>query len=118
MSAFISGTSVSQVIAVKISPNSEDPMRVQFLVDSGQRSTGAMFTHSLQDELLVFLYPIATRHLFHTFFCPSLRMVALDENGLTLFDQVIQPNHFVRLPASQIILECSPETEYQPYVES
>ena len=93
-------------------------MRVQFLIDSNQRSIGAMFARSLKEDLLVFLYPTAAPRLFHTFFCPPLRMVALDEDGHAQFDQVMQPGRFVHLPASQIILECSPKTEYQPYVES
>lgn len=93
-------------------------MRVQFLVDSAQRSHGAMFQKSLREDLLVFLYPAPALRTFHTFFCPPLRMIALGEQGEALFDEVIQPGRLVRLPACQIVLECEPKTEYQPYVES
>lgn len=93
-------------------------MRVQFLVDASQRSYGAMFSRSLKEELLVFLYPASITHTFHTFFCPPLRMVALDEQGCVLFDQVIQPGKFIRLPACRIILECDPKAEFKPYVET
>lgn len=93
-------------------------MRVQFLVDSSQRSFGAMFQQSLKEDLLVFLYPAPAPRTFHTFFCPPLRMVALGEQGEALFDQVIQPGRLVRLPACRIVLECDPKTEFKPYVES
>ena len=93
-------------------------MRVQFLVDSSQRSYGAMFQKSLKEDLLVFLYPTSTPHTFHTFFCPPLRMAALDDQGGALFNQVIQPNRFVKLPACKIVLECDPKTEFKPYVET
>lgn len=93
-------------------------MHVRFLVDSSERSYGAMFSRSLKEDLLVFLYPTITPHTFHTFFCPPLRMAALDEQGLTLFDQVVQPGRFVKLPACRIVVECDPKTEFQPYVES
>lgn len=93
-------------------------MRVQFLVDPSQRSLGAMFQKSIHEDLLVFLYPARATHLFHTFFCPPLRMVALEDQGDVLFDQVIQPGRFVRLPACKIVLECGPKTEFKPYVET
>ncbi len=93
-------------------------MRVHFLTDSAQRAYGAMFSRSLEENLLVFLYPFATSHTFHTLFCPRLRMIALGDEGQALFDQVISPNRLVRLPPSKVILECAPEAEYQPHVES
>ena len=93
-------------------------MRVQFLVDSSQRSFGAMFQKSLKEDLLVFLYPIPAPRTFHTFFCPPLRMIALGEQGEALFDQVIQPGRLVRLPACKIVLECDPKAEFSSYVES
>ena len=92
-------------------------MNVHYLVTSSQRSQGAMFTKSLREDLLVFLYPQASSHTYHTFFCPPLRIIALDQDGQALFDQVIGPNRFVRLPKSKIILECAPDMEYRPYVE-
>lgn len=93
-------------------------MRVQYLVDSTQRAQGAMFSPSLQETLLVFLYPTPARRTFHTFFCPTLRIVALNEAGQALFDQVVKPNRFVHLPETKIILECAPEVDYRPYLET
>lgn len=93
-------------------------MRIHFLVEAAQRASGAMFSRSLEEDLLVFLYPVPTPHTFHTFFCPVLRMIALNDEGQALFDQVIPPNRFVRLPASKVILECAPEAKYQPHLES
>jgi hypothetical protein len=94
-------------------------MRVQFLIDSSQRSHGAMFSTSpLTQDLLVFVYPEAAPRLFHTFFCPTLRVIALDDNGKFLFDQIIQPNRFVRLPTCKVVLETDPIVDVQPYLES
>jgi hypothetical protein len=93
-------------------------MKIKFLAGSCQRAWGAMFSGSLEETLLVFLYPTAARRTFHTFCCPPLRMVALDENGAARFDQVIQPGQFVRLPACKIVLECEPRSDYRPHVES
>ena len=56
-------------------------MRVHFIVNSGQRALGAMFTRSLNDEILVFFYPKSARRTFHTFFCPPIKIIALDEEG-------------------------------------
>ena len=92
-------------------------MGVKYLVSSSQRSQGAMFAKSLKEDLLVFLYPKATRHTFHTFFCPPLRMIALNQDGQPVFDQVVPPNRFVHLPKSKLILECAPDIDYQPYVK-
>ena len=47
-------------------------MRVHFIVNSGQRALGAMFTKNLNDEILVFFYPHSARRTFHTFFCPHI----------------------------------------------
>jgi hypothetical protein len=93
-------------------------MRVQFLIDSAQRSYGAMLSAPLTQDLLVFVYPEPAPRLFHTFFCPTLRVIALDDDGKFLFDQVIQPNRFVRLPACKVVLETDPIVDVQPYLES
>jgi hypothetical protein len=92
-------------------------MNVKYLISSSQRSNGAMFAKSLKEELLVFLYPTETAHIFHTFFCPPVRMVALNQKGKPIFDKVMQPNRFVRLPKSKIILEGATDMEYLSYVE-
>ena len=93
-------------------------MRVQFLIDSTQRSHGAMFSQPLQQDLLVFVYPEPAARLFHTFFCPTVRIIALAEDGQFLFDEVIAPNHFVKLPACKVVLETDPIVDVQPYLES
>ncbi len=93
-------------------------MRVQFLIDSSQRSQGAMFSNPLKEDLLVFVYPEPAPRLFHTFFCPVLRVIALAEDGKFLFDQVVQPNRFVRLPACKIVLETDPIVDVQPHLAS
>ncbi len=93
-------------------------MQVRFLVDSSQRAWGAMFSASIKEDLLVFLYPSSAPRTFHTWFCPPLRMVALDEAGQVLFDQVIQPGRFIHLPKCRMVLECDPKTEFKSYVET
>ena len=77
-----------------------------------------MFSSPLKEDLLVFVYPEAAPRLFHTFFCPILRVIALGEDGTFLFDQVVQPNHFVKLPACKLVLETDPIVDVQPHLES
>ena len=91
-------------------------MRIKYLTDSTQRSSGAMFSAPLLEDLLVFVYPQAAPRLFHTFFCPVLRVIALAEDGQFLFDQVILPNRFVRLPACRIVLETDPLVQVEPHL--
>lgn len=93
-------------------------MQIRFLIDSNQRASGAMFLPPLKDELLVFVYPSPAPRLFHTFFCPPLRIIALDEDGRFLFNQVAPANRFVRLPACRIVLETDPVVKIEPYLES
>ena len=48
--------------------------------------------------------------------CPPLRIVVLDiddVNHTVLFDQIVQPWHFVNLPPGRIILEMDPDDDYQ-----
>ena len=52
-------------------------MSIRLLASSWGRSIGAMFQRRLS-EPLVFGYPFAASRLFHTFFCPPLRIVAYD----------------------------------------
>jgi hypothetical protein len=92
-------------------------MHVKFLTDSSARASGAMFSKPLLEDIMVFVYPISAPRLFHTFFCPPLRIVALDKTGEPLFDEVVQPNRFVRLPACTYVLETDPQVQYQPYLE-
>lgn len=93
-------------------------MQIRFLIDSSQRATGAMFMAPLKDELLVFVYPSPAARLFHTFFCPRLRIIALAEDGRFLSDQVVSPNRFARLPACRIVLETDPLVKVEPHLES
>ena len=93
-------------------------MRLQFLVASWQRSWGAMFSKNLSEDILAFVYPQDAPRTFHTFFCPPLRMVALSADGQVLFDQVIQPWKFVKLPACRYVIETGPKNDYRPYMDT
>lgn len=84
-----------------------------------KRMIGAQFRKSLGKEILVFSYPHPTRRLFHTVWCPPLRIVVLDIAGTShkvLFDQVVQPSQFVYLPAGKVILEMDPDDDYEDIV--
>jgi len=74
-----------------------------------QRSIGAMFRKSLGGDVLVFIYGENLPRLFHTFFCPPLRMIALDADEKPVFDDVIAPFRFVLLPPCRYIIECAPD---------
>ena len=66
-------------------------MNMQLLTTSWQRARGAVFRKKLGDTGLAFLYPFTAPRLFHTFFCPPLRLTALSEQGEIVFDRVISP---------------------------
>jgi hypothetical protein len=89
-------------------------MKTQILTTSWQRSMGAMFKKSLRDNTLVFVYPHPAPRLFHTFYCPPLRILALNDEGEILFDEVIPPNRFVRLPSTRFVIETNPDTVILP----
>jgi len=74
-------------------------MRLHFLVASWQRSWGAMFSKNLHEDILAFVYPEDAPRTFHTFFCPSLRIVALSADGRILFDKAVSSWRFVKLPS-------------------
>jgi len=81
-----------------------------------KRVIGAQFRKSLEGDVLVFRYPHPTKHIFHTMWCPPLRIVVLASdcvNAPVLFDQVVNPWRFVSLPAGQLVLEMDPETDYR-----
>lgn len=68
---------------------------------------------SLGDTVLAVLYPVAARRVSSTFFCPALRIVAIDEEKRTaVFDQVVQSSRFVVLPATRLVLEMDPSVDY------
>jgi hypothetical protein len=73
-----------------------------------------MFKRNLGETVLVFAYPHAAPRLFHTFCCPPLRVIALEREGETVFDQVIPRGRFVRLPATQIVIETDPNLQLSP----
>ena len=89
-------------------------MHVQHLTTPWQRSRGAMFRKRLGETVLLFAYPQTAPRIFHTFCCPPLRILALDDAGEILFDQVRQPSQFVRLPASRLIVEADPNLPLSP----
>lgn len=86
-----------------------------------KRAFGAQFKPSLRGDILVFSYPHPSKHLFHTLWCPPLRIVAVNtqmKESKVVFDQVIMPWRFVNLPAGDLILEMDPNTEYTDVLES
>jgi len=89
-------------------------MDIRLLTTPWQRALGAMFWARLGDIGLVFLYPFAAPRLFHTFFCPPLRLTALSEEGEIVFDRVAPPRHFVRLPSTRLVLETDPAAVMPP----
>lgn len=80
-----------------------------------KRAIGAQFKPDLNGEILVFHYPHPAAHLFHTMWCPPLRIVvvnAYSEDTKVIFDQVIEPWRFVNLPIGDFVLEMDPNTDY------
>ena len=93
----------------------ETAMRYRWMNTSLKRVIGAQFKKSLEGEVLVFRYPHPTKHVFHTMWCPPLRIVVLASDCVdapVLFDQVVNPWRFVSLPAGQLVLEMDPDTDY------
>ena len=93
-------------------------MRVHFIVTSAQRALGAMFSSNLNDEMLVFFYPESAPRTFHTFFCPPIKMIALDADGQVVFDETINKWRFVHLPACKFVIETAPKVDTLPYMET
>ncbi|MBI5841695.1 MAG: hypothetical protein HZB19_16510 [Chloroflexi bacterium] len=93
-------------------------MQLHFLLTSEQRAMGAIFFENMNENILAFVYPTDAARTFHTFFCPPLRIIALNAAGETLFDQVIPPWKFVRLPACRYVIETGPKVAYHPYVNT
>ena len=81
------------------------------------RARGAMFRGKLGKTVLVFAYPHTAPRVFQTFFCPPLHILALSGEGKIVYDQIISPNHFVKIPASCIIIESDPDIELPPLDE-
>jgi hypothetical protein len=93
-------------------------VRVHFIVTSMQRALGAMFSSSLNDEMLVFFYPQSAPRTFHTFFCPPIKMIALDADGQVVFEETVTKWRFVHLPACKFVIETGPVVEYRPHMDT
>lgn len=83
-------------------------------ITSPNENTNEALRHSpLEDQVLVFLYPVAARRVLSTFFCPVRRIVAIDDKKHTaVFDQIVQPSRFVVLPATKLVLEMDSDVDY------
>jgi hypothetical protein len=85
------------------------------------RALGAQFRRKLGEKILVFRYPFAATRLFHTLWCPPLRIVVVDndtESGRVVFDRVVRPWRLVNLPAGKLVLEMDPDLEYAEALET
>ena len=87
--------------------------RIILLRSAFSQALGVMFRRELGENIFVFIYPKKAPRLFQTFFCPPLRIVALEkENNLRskiLFEKVVFPWHFVSLPPADLIVEMAPD---------
>ena len=79
------------------------------------QALGVMFRTGLGEQVFVFPYPSKARRLYWTVFCPPLRIVALakkDAQGAEIvFDQVVQPWRFVKLPKTDVVVEMAPDMQ-------
>ena len=79
------------------------------------QALGVMFRRKLGEQVFVFPYPSKAHRLFQTFFCPSLRIVALEKMGnqqaKNVFEKVVRPWHFVSLPPADLIVEMAPDMQ-------
>src|SRR5690349_24828768 len=93
--------------------------QVRFLLTPPEHAQGATGKSSLGNEILAFVYPIPAPRIYFTFFCPPLRIVAIDiKKRLAVFDKVIQPSKFVLLPPTHLVLEMDPDVEYNDVLEN
>jgi hypothetical protein len=91
-------------------------MKYQWMNTSLKRLIGAQFNKNLNGEVLVFRYPYPAARVFHTMWCPPLRIVVLSSSSIdseVLFDRIVKPWHFIQLPAGELILEMDPDTDYR-----
>jgi hypothetical protein len=92
--------------------------QVKFLLTPQEHAHGATGKSSLGDEILAFVYPIPAPRIYFTFFCPPLRIVAIDiTKRQAVFDKVIQPSQFVFLPPTCLVLEMDPGVDYKDVLE-
>lgn len=92
-------------------------MHVEVLTTGWERARGAMFRSTLEQSILVFCYPQPVRHLYHTFFCPPLRITALSDDGKIAFSESFTSGTFVRLPPARIVLESAPDVSPEEVVD-
>ncbi|MBC8334588.1 MAG: hypothetical protein ISR59_03855 [Anaerolineales bacterium] len=89
--------------------------KIILLRSAFSQAWGVMFRRRLGEKIFVFIYPTKTRRLFQTFFCPSLRIVALargDEQDVEIvFKKVISSWCFVSLPPADLIVEMAPDMQ-------
>ena len=95
----------------------ENRIQTQVLANSYQRAFGAMFKKSLEETILVFAYPFSKDRLFTTWFCPPLRILCFDDDGVKVFDQVIDQQKLVRLPKTRLVLEMDPAQDYENIID-
>ena len=86
--------------------------KIILLRSAFSQAFGVMFRPGLGANIFVFIYPKATRRLFQTFFCPPMRIVALEREGdyraKIVFEKVVHPWHFISLPPADLIVEMAP----------
>jgi len=93
--------------------------KVVWIASPNEDTQGARHRESLGDEILAYVYPVAARRIHSTFFCPPMRIVAIDGKKHTaVFDQVVQPSRFVSLPATRLVLEMDPGVDYVDLLSS
>jgi hypothetical protein len=89
--------------------------KIIFLCSAFSQALGVMFRRELGEKVFVFIYPTKTRRLFQTFFCPPLRIVALekvgDQQAKIVFEKVMPPWRFVPLPPADLVVEMAPEMQ-------
>ncbi len=87
--------------------------KITWITSPNEEARGASQRASLGEEILVFVYPVSTRRVYSTFFCPALRIVAIDvEKQTAIFDKVVEPSRFVVLPPARLVLEMDPGVDY------
>ena len=89
--------------------------KVILLRSAFSQALGVMFRRSFGENIFVFIYPKKTRRLFQTFFCPRMRIVALEKAGHQkaeiVFEKVISSWQFVPLPPADLIVEMAMDTQ-------
>jgi hypothetical protein len=86
---------------------------IQVLSNSYQRALGAMFRiRGLAKNVLIFVYPVASKRLYTTWFCPPLRILCFGELGDVIFNEVLTGGRFVELPETRLVIEVDPDYPY------